>query len=109
MSLSACSCRGGTPQNRGRVHRRCVSRVPIRAVRHFSESDSTAILLHPLMSREAFTPMTHYLTRFTTLLCVVFCCTFSCAATPALAQTSQTFTLNGLSADVIWPQGPVRI
>jgi hypothetical protein len=38
-------------------------------------------------------------------LCVVFCCT----AGPALAQPRQTFTLNGLSADVIAPPGPVRL
>jgi hypothetical protein len=41
----------------------------------------------------------------TIILCVVFCCT----ARPALAQSHQTFTLNGLSADVISPAGPVRL
>jgi len=56
--------------------------------------------------------MTHYLPRLAALVCVVFCCTFSCAATPALAQPffrSQTFTLNGVWADVIFPDNPVRI
>lgn len=49
--------------------------------------------------------MAHLLLRITTLLCVVFCCT----ATPAMAQSSTTYTLNGLWADVIAPQGPVRL
>jgi hypothetical protein len=39
----------------------------------------------------------------------MFCCTFSCAATPALAQQSQTYTLNGLQAVVIAPTVPVRL
>lgn len=55
--------------------------------------------------------MTHYLPRFTTLVCVVFCCTFSLSTpAPALAQVhNQLFTLNGMSADVIWTAGPVAV
>jgi hypothetical protein len=46
-----------------------------------------------------------HLPHATSVLCVLFCCT----ARPAAAQTSQTYTLNGLSADVISPSGPVRL
>jgi hypothetical protein len=53
--------------------------------------------------------MLHFFPRFARViiaLSVVFCCT---AITPAMAQSSQTYTLNGLWADVISPAGPVRL
>lgn len=46
------------------------------------------------------------LLRVTSVLCVLFCCT----ARPAMAQMQfQTFVLNGLSAEVISPIGPVPV
>lgn len=51
--------------------------------------------------------MSHYRRRLTALAGVVFCCTFCCAATPTFAQ-SQTFTLNGLTVDVIAPTAAIR-
>jgi hypothetical protein len=51
--------------------------------------------------------MIQTLPRIITVLCVVFCCTARPA--PARSSQNQTFSLNGLWADMVPPAGPVRL